>query len=107
MPDETFSFTEYEILEFVQALRESLPGWFTRKSCTREDGHLFFPERNQAWKVAKAKAICRECPVRRQCLEYSFENDFEFGTFGGVSTKERQKFKQEGLSAQGVFDLGE
>lgn len=107
MLNEEFSFTEYEILEFVQALRESLPGWFARKSCTKKDGHLFFPEQSQAWKVPKAKEICKNCPVRLQCLEYSFENDFEFGTFGGVSAKERLEFKQDGVDVARAFHLSE
>src|SRR5690606_5225694 len=57
----------------------------------------FFSEDPQ--EIEKAKSICFECPVRRQCLEYALENDTRFGTWGGadeVTLRKAQSIDQYG-----------
>lgn len=50
--------------------------------------HAFFPDRGRP--AERAKAICAECPVWRECLEYALENHLRDGVFGGTTEKERR-----------------
>lgn len=36
------------------------------------------------------KALCRSCPVRKDCLLYAVETNEVFGTWGGYTEKERR-----------------
>jgi WhiB family transcriptional regulator, redox-sensing transcriptional regulator len=58
-------------------------------ACTGR-GELFFgadDERasTQAWREARAKAVCARCPFRPACLDYALEHRIEFGVWGGMS----------------------
>lgn len=61
--------------------------------CLGTDPELFFPERGQTTELAKA--VCRECIVREECLEYSLENGIKHGVFGGLSERERRRIRKE------------
>jgi len=39
--------------------------------------------------------VCRTCEVRAECLEYALENDERFGSWGGLSERERRRIKRE------------
>lgn len=41
--------------------------------------------------VDKAKKVCFDCPVRRQCLEYALKNETRFGVWGGADEVELRK----------------
>lgn len=43
----------------------------------------------------KARALCRECPVRRECLEYALVNNLRYGIWGGYTHRERLKILRE------------
>jgi WhiB family redox-sensing transcriptional regulator len=43
--------------------------------------HLFFSE--DLYDIARAKAICRKCPVRGLCLETALERQEPWGVWGG------------------------
>jgi WhiB family redox-sensing transcriptional regulator len=58
-------------------------------SCVETDPELFFPELDSLWKIAQAKKICEECPVKTQCLEYALSNKMKDGIWGGTSPTER------------------
>lgn len=49
-------------------------------------------ERSQA--TREAKAICRGCPVRRECLAYALANREPFGIWGGCSERERRRLRR-------------
>lgn len=49
---------------------------------------LFYSD-NTADQVA-AKAMCFECSVQFECLEYAIENNEKFGIFGGTLPSERR-----------------
>ena len=48
----------------------------------RGEHHLFFSERPE--ELARAQAICDNCPVRIQCLAEALERSEEWGVWGGV-----------------------
>lgn len=54
----------------------------------KESDKLFFSESPK--KIAKAKAMCAECPAITKCLEYALDQEIEFGIFGGTTPQERK-----------------
>lgn len=58
--------------------------WQDEARCAVEDPVAFFHG-----SVEKAVAICAQCPVQRECLGYAFENDEQFGIWGGMTAAER------------------
>jgi WhiB family transcriptional regulator, redox-sensing transcriptional regulator len=53
---------------------------------------LFFPERGQSSKAAKA--LCAKCSVRAECLAYALEGGDRFGIWGGTSERERRRLRR-------------
>lgn len=66
--------------------------WRWKAACRGEPTELFFAERGRAQKTAQAKAICRECPVRIDCLDFalSFADKDLPGIYGGTTENERR-----------------
>ncbi|HEX2050958.1 MAG TPA: WhiB family transcriptional regulator [Actinomycetota bacterium] len=67
--------------------------WQTNARCAEVDPEIFFPERGGSSKAARA--VCNECTVRMQCLEYALNNKEQFGIWGGTSERERRKLRRE------------
>lgn len=68
--------------------------WQMRGSCRDMDSELFFhPERergpSRSMREARAKRVCRGCPVRAQCLDHALAVREPYGVWGGLSTAER------------------
>jgi hypothetical protein len=57
------------------------------------DAELFHPNRGED--TAAAKAVCAECLVRVECLEYALANAEKFGIWGGTSERERRAMRRE------------
>jgi len=68
-------------------------GWQLQANCLGVDPDLFFPERGASTK--EAKAVCRGCVVREDCLEYALANGEKFGIWGGLSERERRKIRRQ------------
>lgn len=67
------------------------PGtWPEQAACTTTDPEIFFPGRRSADAGGEAKAICANCPVRVECLEYALATRQEWGVWGGTNEHERQ-----------------
>jgi len=67
--------------------------WMAFAACRGMDPDFFFPARGVSTK--DAKAVCAECPVREQCLEYAIEGRERFGIFGGLSERERRRIRKQ------------
>lgn len=70
--------------------------WLQDAACKGMDTEIFFPERgDKAGHIKKARATCKECPVRQQCLDFalSFEID-NFGIFGGYTATQRRGIRR-------------
>lgn len=63
--------------------------WMVDAACRQMPTSLFFKGRYESH--AEIKAICAECPVREQCLEYGI--DEPYGMWGGMSAKQRRKLR--------------
>jgi WhiB family transcriptional regulator, redox-sensing transcriptional regulator len=40
---------------------------------------------------AKAKEVCRQCPVRMPCLDFALSNSIKHGIWGGLNEQERAR----------------
>ncbi len=59
--------------------------WQVHARCNEVDPEIFFPERGGSSKAARA--VCNQCPVRSQCLEYALNNK-EHSVSGAVHSEE-------------------
>ena len=44
--------------------------------------------------VTEAKAVCRACPVRDQCLDWALEQGIDHGVWGGLAGDERRALRR-------------
>jgi WhiB family transcriptional regulator, redox-sensing transcriptional regulator len=49
--------------------------------CSSQDPELFFAEKPML--VEQAKAVCTDCPVRRECLTAALSRAEPYGVWGG------------------------
>lgn len=71
--------------------------WQQRANCMGVDPDLFFPERGAS--TREAKAVCRGCVVREECLEYALAHGEKFGIWGGLSERERRRLRRQRILA--------
>lgn len=66
--------------------------WRQSAACADVDMELFFPVTfvgPGAVQAEAAKAVCRECPVRVECLEDAIEQGDRWAVRGGLTPAER------------------
>jgi WhiB family redox-sensing transcriptional regulator len=79
--------------------------WWKSAACEGADPELFFPVSavgpGEA-DVARAKAICAGCGVRRECLQFALATRQLHGVWGGTTEQERQlRFRDAGRHGNG------
>jgi WhiB family transcriptional regulator, redox-sensing transcriptional regulator len=79
-------------VELIDTAEDEL-WWQERALCAQTDPEAFFPEKGGS--TRDAKKVCVGCDVRSECLEYALEHDERFGIWGGLSERERRKFKKD------------
>jgi WhiB family redox-sensing transcriptional regulator len=87
-----------DVLDLLLALAEeafysaAAASWMPLGACHNEDPELFFPAgrgRPARSKIDAAKAVCRDCPVRAECLSYARGTGQVDGIWGGTTVEER------------------
>jgi WhiB family redox-sensing transcriptional regulator len=74
--------------------------WRSQSLCSQrpvaEADALFFPQRGQSTKAARAP--CSRCPVRAPCLEFALSDEYALmpGVWGGTSPRERRGLRAAG-----------
>ncbi|AZM63887.1 MULTISPECIES: WhiB family transcriptional regulator [unclassified Streptomyces] len=71
--------------------------WRNSAACRTEDPDLFFPIGTSGpalLQTEQAKAVCRRCPVREQCLQWALRTGQSIGVWGGTSEEERRALKR-------------
>ena len=71
--------------------------WKARAACRAVTPDLFFPLGSTGEAVDQiqaAKAVCRGCPVRHECLRFALETNQEAGVWGGTSEDERRVLRR-------------
>jgi WhiB family redox-sensing transcriptional regulator len=77
--------------------------WRQHSLCRDTDPDLFFPvgTTGQALvQIDNAKAVCRQCPVQAECLEYALSTNQDSGIWGGTSEEERRKLRRAWVARQ-------
>lgn len=69
--------------------------WRQRARCAGREGD-FFPPRGRAGATARALELCRECPVRAECLDEALSYEAAIGAVepvirGGLEPSERRR----------------
>jgi WhiB family redox-sensing transcriptional regulator len=64
----------------------------SRAACKGADLEIFFPLRSNAL-ATEAKAYCRECPIRRDCLNWALAMGDTFAVLGGLTPAERRRLR--------------
>lgn len=75
--------------------------WRVRGLCLSEDPDLFFPigrgsldSGPVAIQTDEAKAVCRQCPVAKQCLQWAVDAGPVEGIWGGTTEGERRAMRR-------------
>lgn len=77
--------------------------WREQASCRDHTDNLFFPvgETGAAvLEIARAKAVCRDCPVGLDCLYYAVTTGQRFGIWGGLDEGERRQLRRRWVASQ-------
>ncbi|WP_217242745.1 WhiB family transcriptional regulator [Streptomyces sp. AC555_RSS877] len=74
-----------------------MDNWRDHAACRQEDPDLFFPIGSTGPALVQqeqAKAVCRRCPVREQCLQWALDTGQTLGVWGGTSENERRALRR-------------
>ncbi len=77
--------------------------WRRNAACQEGDTDLFFPIGVTGPAVAQieaAKAVCGQCPVRAECLDFAITSNQEFGVWGGTTEDERRVLRRRWRATQ-------
>jgi WhiB family redox-sensing transcriptional regulator len=86
------------ILASSLALGAADYSWRDDAICRDTDPALFFPvgtTGNALVQIDRAKEVCRECDVARECLDFALETNQDSGIWGGLSEEERRTIRRQ------------
>jgi WhiB family redox-sensing transcriptional regulator len=72
--------------------------WREHSACRDTDPDLFFPVGTTGpaiEQIENAKAVCRQCDVQRECLDYALATNQDSGIWGGTSEEERRALRRQ------------
>ena len=75
--------------------------WRQMSACRDSEPSLFFPVGTTGpalENIADAKAICAQCSVQEDCLQYALESNQEAGVWGGYAEDERRRLRKRWLA---------
>jgi WhiB family redox-sensing transcriptional regulator len=78
-------------------------GWQDEALCQQVGGDMFYSEVGED--TERAKAVCRGCLVRLECLEYALEVGDREGIFGGFSERPRRRIAREHQAGKSLEDV--
>ena len=85
------------------ALANAEYDWRKDAACRATDPDLFFPVGTTGAalvQIDSAKAVCRQCPVQGDCLEFALATNQDSGIWGGTSEEERRKLRRAWVARQ-------
>ena len=77
--------------------------WRVHAACRDTDPDLFFPVGTTGpaiEQIDSAKAVCAECEVQTECLEFALATNQDSGVWGGTSEEERRKLRKQWVARQ-------
>jgi WhiB family redox-sensing transcriptional regulator len=82
----------------IQNFELERESWMENGSCIYANSELFFPVGSSMKAIKKAneaKAVCNECFVKVDCLEYAVRTNQDSGFWGGATEEERKSIRRE------------
>ena len=80
-------------------LEVDLQPWRREAACRGLDPELFYPRRTDSasGRVDReaAKAVCKPCPVRPECLDHALAAGERHGIWGGLTEMERKPLRSK------------
>jgi WhiB family redox-sensing transcriptional regulator len=74
------------------------PGWMAKAVCQYVNPEMFYSEHEHSlWRkdrVARAKAVCRVCSVRAECLTWALKVEDAHAILGGKTPQERTEIRK-------------
>lgn len=90
-------FINKQAKEAFEAMWDAIDASPVIPPCQTTDPELWFASDDPYATTYKvAKKLCERCPVRALCAEYAIANNEQFGVWGGLSPREREKFRATG-----------
>ncbi len=77
--------------------------WRDHAACLDQDPELFFPAGTRGparAQIARAKTVCRRCPVTSRCLQWALDSGQDSGIWGATSATERRALRRWRLTTQ-------
>ena len=92
----------YAFLKYLGSEQYDDYAWMLKGKCRDlgpEATNIMFPEKGDTAGLRRAKAVCKDCPVKRECLDFALTSregkPFETqGIWGGTSVRERKRIKK-------------
>jgi WhiB family redox-sensing transcriptional regulator len=78
--------------------------WRNSAACRDTDPDLFFPVGQTGPAIdhiASARAVCQQCAVKPECLEYALMTNQDAGIWGGTTEDERRRIRRERRRSRG------
>lgn len=75
-----------------------LPAWRAKAACIDNDPEWFFPQGTTGSAAAQAEAaqaVCADCPVAAECLDYALDTGQDAGVWGGKTEDERRQIRRK------------
>jgi WhiB family redox-sensing transcriptional regulator len=66
--------------------------WWERAECRDADTNAFYPEAGGLTEIAER--LCERCPVMTECLDWALDHGEVWGTWGGLSERERRTLRR-------------
>ena len=77
--------------------------WQDDAHCLGLDPDIFFPEQGES--AEDARAVCADCPVIDECLDYAIDTNQELGIWGGTNGRERRRIAAARRSARRAREI--
>ncbi len=77
--------------------------WRDDAICRDTDPELFFPVGTTGHalvQIDRAKEVCDECTVSKQCLDFALETNQDSGIWGGLTEEERRVIRRRVAAAR-------
>lgn len=76
--------------------------WADKGACQNVEQTIFYPESHDKNAYNEARAVCAQCIVRLECLDYALRNKELDGCWGGTSPQQRRRMLRSGLYRNGL-----
>ncbi len=80
------------VASLLGELRAFRADWIEQANCRGVDPELFFPARGKP--TRDAKALCKGCVVREECLDYALAHGERWGIWGGTTERDRRRLRR-------------